>query len=245
MAEEKPFWFRYTFTFDDGVKKVFEARLNPETLIILPPEARSPAAPEWTRLENRRCENCPLSPDKTPHCPIALNMSVLVESFSAILSYETADVLVETAERSVFKRVAVQSGLYSLIGIYMSASGCPVMEPLKPLVRFHLPFSSVDETLYRVSSMYVMAQFLRMNAGLSADWEFEGLKRLFEEVHTVNVGFCHRLHSAIEQDSLVNSVSVLDVFASIGKAPTPKKMAAMRRLFEPYLEGAPGRGRFA
>lgn len=245
MAEEMPISYRYTFTFDDCVKKVFEVRLDSRTLNVLPLQAASAAAPEWTRLEHQRCENCPLRPETTPCCPIALNMAVLVKSFGAILSYEMADVLVEMQERSVFKRVAVQSGLYSLMGIYMSASGCPVMDPLKPLVRFHLPFSSIDETVYRVVAMYVTAQFLRANAGLSADGELEGLARLFTEVHKVNVGFCLRLRGAIDKDALVNSVTILDAFVAIGQPPTPKRLAAVRRLFTPYLEGAPGRGRFA
>ena len=38
MAEALPYlWYRYTFTFDDGVKKVFEARLDPNTLTMIPP----------------------------------------------------------------------------------------------------------------------------------------------------------------------------------------------------------------
>ena len=244
MAEESPLWYRYSFTFDDGVKKVFEARLDPATLTILPPETTSVAPPEWTRLEHHRCENCPLRPESSPHCPIAVNMAALVESFGTIISYETADVLVELQERTVFKRTPVQSGLYSLMGIYMSASGCPVMDPLKPMVRFHLPFSSVDETIYRVVSMYVTAQFLRMNAGLAADWELAEMSRLFDEVHKVNIGFCTRLRSAIKEDALVNSVSTLDVFAAMGQAPTPKRLAALRRYFAPYLDGKPGRGLF-
>lgn len=244
MAEETPVWYRYTFTFDDGVKKVFEVRLDPRTLTVLPPEDAPATAPEWTRLENQRCANCPLRAKTTPRCPIALNMAALVKSFGAILSYEMADVLVEMQERSVFKRVAVQSGLYSLLGIYMSASGCPVMDPLKPLVRFHLPFSSIDETIYRVVTMYVTAQFLRLNAGLSSDGELEGLTRLFTEVHKVNVGFCLRLRGAIDEDALVNSVTTLDAFVAMGRPPTSKRLAALRRLFAPYLEGTSGLGRF-
>lgn len=235
-TEPTPIWYRYTFTFDDGVKKLFEVRLDSQTLEVLPPQGAVTAPPEWTRLEHSQCENCPLDPLKKARCPIAVNMVKVVEGFQDIISYKTADVLVESVERSVFKRVPVQNALYSLIGIYMSASGCPIMDKLKPLVRFHLPFASVDETVYRMTTMYVMAQFLRMKEGLTPDWELAHVSLLFDAVHKVNVGFCQRLKGAIEQDSVVNSVSILDVFANMGKSPTPKRMAAMRVLFAPYLE---------
>lgn len=237
MNEQAPdLWFRYTFTFDDGVKKDFEVRLDARTLTVIPPKpAKTP--PAWTRLGNHRCENCPLKEDAFPHCPIAGNMSAVVEGFADIISYKEAEVLVETAERSMFKRVPVQSALYSLMGIYMSASGCPVMDVLKPLVRFHLPFATVEETYYRVISMYVTAQYLRMKSGLDADWELANVKTLFEEIHTVNIGFSQRLHSAIREDALVNSVSILDVFAHVGKVSTPRRAQALRQIFTSYLEG--------
>ena len=37
----------------------------------------------------------------------------------------------------------------------MALSGCPVLEQLKPMARFHLPFASVEETIYRAASMYL------------------------------------------------------------------------------------------
>ena len=239
MDEAKPYlWYRYTFTFDDGVRKVFEVRLDSKTQSILPiPRDK---IPEWTRLDNRKCGNCPLKSAASPHCPIAVNMTELVESFGDIISYKEADVLVETHERNISRRVPVQNALYSLMGIYMSASGCPLMDRLKPLVRFHMPFATVDETIYRVTTMYVMAQYLRMQSGLVPDWELAGVKTMFEEVHKVNVDFCQRLHSAIAEDSLVNSVSTLDVFAHMAKAPSTKRMGALRQLFEPYLEVTAG-----
>jgi len=45
------------------------------------------------------------------------------------------------------------------------------MDPLKPMVRYHLPFASLDETVYRMVSAVLVAQLIReqrKGAGMAA-----------------------------------------------------------------------------
>ena len=210
MADEKdPIWFRYTFVLDDGRKRVFEVKLDPDTLsIIRNPGMQSP--PEWTTLGYSPCAHCPLPPE-SKHCPIALNFSDVVEAFNDVVSCRSAEVTVESRERKYSKSCSVQEALFPLLGIYMSASGCPSMEPFKPLVRFHLPFSSVEETIYRVISMYVTAQYMRMQSGLRPDWDLKGITDIYAQVNQVNREFCQRLTKAVKEDAVVNAVVILSL----------------------------------
>lgn len=236
MADADPIWFRYTFTLDNGRRRVFEVKLDPQTLMIAPPP-QTPEPPAWTRLDYAACEHCALPPGSR-YCPIAVNIAGVVEEFSDVVSCRNAEVLVETAERSFYKKGSAQEMLFPLIGIYMAASGCPTMEKLRPLTRHHLPFASVDETIYRVITMYVTAQYLRMQQGQEPDWELRGITELYDQINKVNVGFCQRLGKAVKQDVVLNSVVILDAFGSLVKTPSKKGVAALRRIFEPYLKEA-------
>lgn len=241
MSETAPVWFRYTFVAKDGGRKVFEVKLDPQTMRLVPEERGGPP-PDWTRLEVGQCENCPLTPEESPRCPAAVALAGVVEGFRDVLSYEEAQVIAETEGRATAKTAAVQRTLPSLIGLYMACSGCPILEKLKPMARFHQPFSSLDETAYRVVTMYAAAQLVRARAGKEPDWDFEGLRRLYDEINKVNVGFCGRLREAASEDSLFNSIVSLDLFASVIKVPRRGKLEMVLDLFAGYLrdeDGAP------
>ena len=231
--------FRYIFKFSDGAEKTFNVELDPTTLEI----HRSAATPpDWARLDYHPCENCPLDPAETAYCPVALNLAPLVESFSQVLSYEEAKVIVETDERTVSKHTAVQHGLCSLMGIYMASSGCPVLEKLRPMARFHLPFASVEETIYRAASMYLLAQYFRGKKGLPADWPLARFQSLYQEIKKVNAGLAKRLSSAAEKDAPLNAVAHLDIFAIMLQEPTQDNVDPLEVLFEPYLRPDPKGG---
>lgn len=57
----------------------------------------------------------------------------------------------------------MQIGLYSLLGLVMATSGCPHLDFLRPLALHPLPFSSIHETVFRVSSSYLTEQYFREN----------------------------------------------------------------------------------
>lgn len=205
---------RYQFCFDDGTEKEFVVHLDRDTLALVAPERDE--YPDWTRLEFKQCPNCPLSPDESPLCPIAKNISELISFFSDRKSYDVADVRVVTEDR-VYSRdgLPLQKGVSSLIGVFMVSSGCPVLDRLRPMVDTHLPFASTDETTYRVLSMYMLAQYFRMRNGQKSDWSLEGLLAQLREIQTVNTAFCDRLRAVSVEDASINALVILNTFGDM------------------------------
>lgn len=225
--------YRYAFAFADGTVKTFDIALDPETLAI---QNLTPTYPDWARLDYAPCERCPLDRTRTEYCPIAVNMTGLVDSFKNVVSYSEADIVVTTEDRIVFKRTAAQNGLYSILGIYMVTSGCPVLDRLRPMVRFHLPFASIDETVFRSAGMYLLAQYFRKKKGFSAEFEFEGLSKIYREIKRVNTGLHHRLRAASNEDANLNALANLDIFALTFHDSTENSVGTLESIFQVYLK---------
>lgn len=202
----EPLRYRYRFTFPDGTAKRFEISLHRETLELIP--ATEPTKPEWTRLKYHQCENCPLG-DDVDYCPVAVNLATVVETFKDNSSFENTTVTVEAAQRTYQKATTLQKGLSAIIGTCMVTSNCPIMDQLRPNVRFHLPFASSEETIYRAISMYLTAQYFVMQRGGKPDWELKKLAEIYGAVSVVNRGMSRRLSEASAKDANVNAVIIL------------------------------------
>lgn len=231
MAE--PIKFIYTFEIQNGKSSRFELRLERGSLGLIGNERED--LPDWTKLKFHRCSNCPLKKRQHKHCPIAGNLVGIVENFSDLLSHEKARVTVETEERTYQKDTTVHAGLSSMLGIVMTTSGCPVMEPLKPMVRFHLPFASIEETIFRMTSMYLLAQYLRKQEGLPHDWDLSGLAQIYSDVSKANKDFSERLAQAAEKDANVNALVELDVFASMVQLLAEDAISELKPYYSAYL----------
>ncbi len=203
----------YRYYFRDGRGEEFAVLLDTDTLTWIGEKPFNP--PHWTKLEHEQCTNCPFTPEKTPYCPIAINMFHIVERFKEFFSYEDVDVTVTTEERIYRKQTSLQQGLSSLIGIIMVSSGCPRMEKLKPMVRFHLPFASLEETVYRTVAMYLVSQYYLNKSGVSPDLELTGLEELYGAVGEVNTCFANRLREAAKKDANLNALVNLHCFAEM------------------------------
>lgn len=206
---------KYTFKFEDQQKKEFLIQLKEGCYTLAHRELNQ--YPYWTRLEHKQCPHCPLKVQKHTHCPIAKKMTHLIDFFRELPSYQEVDVRIETADRVYSKHTSIQSGVSSLIGVYMVTSGCPVMDKLRPMVHFHLPFANINETTYRVISMYLVKQFLNYKRGEKADWDLEGLAKIYEDVGTVNKFFVERIRNICTNDANLNAVIILDTFANYVK----------------------------
>jgi len=213
LSRNETISYHYIFTFGDGIKKEFDIKLDPVTLNCMQVERRE--IPEWARLEYSKCVNCPLDSSQFEFCPTAAGLAELIDSFKDMISYYEVDVSITTNERNIWKHTSVQEGVSSLLGIYMVTNGCPIMEILKPMVRYHLPFASVEETTYRATSMYLLGQYFRKKKGMEPDWEFKGLTKVYENIKLVNKGMSQRLRDASNEDANVNAIVHLDVFALI------------------------------
>lgn len=206
--------YKYSFTLETGEIKHIQLRLDVNTLdIIMPKPDENPL--DWTLLEFNQCPNCPLNVNEHRYCPIAVNISVLANSFGEFPSYQKSKVCVQTNWRVFVKNTDIQTALSSILGIYMVTSGCPVMDKLRPMVRFHLPFSTLIETQYRAISMYLVAQYLRYKKGKTPDWDLRGLVEMYDDVHKVNLAFSNRLSEASSCDANRNALVMLDNCAAL------------------------------
>lgn len=201
--------YSYNFQFDDGSVKVFELLLDPRSLELR--SGHNPTKPEWAKLKFHQCENCPLG-DDVEYCPVAINLATLIEEFKFNHSTDNAFVVVDGPDRSYVKEATVQKGLSSIMGIVMVTSNCPILDKLRPMVRFHLPFASSLETIYRSVSMYLVSQYLEMKKGGSPDWSLEKLVEIYKEVSKVNKGMWNRLSNAAKLDANVNALIILNSF---------------------------------
>lgn len=169
--------------------------------------------PKWTELDFEKCAVCPLSSDSVSHCPLALSTVRPINDFKASISYEKVKLTVTGPERTYFKECDLQTALSSFMGFLMATSGCPHFEKLRPMARFHLPFSTMEETIFRVVSSYLLGEiiFHRQDPDLS----LKGIVAMYEKIGQVNRQFLQRLYAATTMDSSLNAVVILDGFAQV------------------------------
>lgn len=231
---EKAFEFVYIFRFNDENVKTFRFSLEKETLRFA--SEKKPAPAEWTKLSHCKCENCPLDESISKHCPIAVNLSGIVDEFKNLFSYEKVTVSVITEPRTYSKDTTVQEGLSSMLGLIMATSGCPVMEYLKPMARFHMPFGTLEETTYRMISSYLVAQYLLMKNKMNADWKLDSISEIYAEVGKVNRGFAQRLRDAAKKDADVNALVNLDCFATMVPIVADESLKEISAYFSAYIK---------
>jgi hypothetical protein len=210
-VDEHILWFHFQFTFQTGDRKEILVQLDRKTLNVAHSEAR--AYPPWAELGFLQCPMCPLNKALHQFCPMAVSLVELIDTFKDSISYEDVKVCIRTATRTYLKQTTLQKGLSSLLGILMAASGCPVMDKLKPMVRHHLPFATKEETMYRVISMYLLAQYFRYKRELTPDWELKHLVDLYRDIKLVNKQMSERLAHLDLQDAGPNALVILDWFA--------------------------------
>lgn len=202
---------QYCFTLANGIKKIIDLQLDAKTLDLMV-SARDPL-PSWTNLDFQQCPNCTLTTNTHQHCPLAVSLADIVKEFEDIISYDQIHLDVITKERIVSQKTTAQKGISSLMGLVMATSGCPLTAFFKPMARFHLPLANEKETIYRSTSMYLLAQYFLKNGGKSADFELEGLKKIYENLQIINTTIAKRLTSKTKTDSSLNAIVLLDLFA--------------------------------
>jgi len=225
--------FFYIFRLADGGIKKFDIFLDAKTLNYIPQNKQTP--PEWAKLSYYKCNNCRLDETKHEFCPIASNIGDVVTAFKDSSSYENVFVRVITTARDMSKNTTIQEGLSSLLGIYMVTSGCPVMEKLKPLVRYHLPFATLEESVYRIVSMYLLIQYVLKKKGKTPDWELKKLTDIYENIRLVNAGMSERLKNAATKDASITAVANLDYLASFLPLLIDDTLAVIEESFSSYL----------
>ena len=224
---------RYIFRFNDQKHETIDLRLDAVSLEIV--NKTGGGLPSWAKLDFCQCPHCPLNIASHRFCPVAGSLVDVVARFDKILSYEEIDLEIITSERKVFQHTTAQRGISSLLGVLFPASGCPHTAFFKPMVRFHLPFATRQETIFRATGMFLLAQYYLGTQGRKVDSEMKGLMQIYKNLNILNIHIAKRLRSATQADSPVNAVIVLDVFTQTVPFVIDDQLEEIRYLFEPYL----------
>ncbi len=226
------FWIDYRFHFyNERPDMHFTVLLDKTTMVALPPEESEPQ--EWTRLSFCQCDICPLEPEDGAQCPVAYNISGLAGKFTDVYSIEQAQMVVTVPEREYSKEGKVTEGLRSLIGVYLATSGCPHMSLLKPMARFHLPFASMMETVYRHVGNYLLWQYCKSNDDTQVpDLTLQGLLEKNDKTNMVNRGICKRLEQVTAADANRNALAILGTIALILQQELNTHLESLKPLYD-------------
>ncbi|MCL4216917.1 MAG: hypothetical protein KJ052_07935 [Candidatus Hydrogenedentes bacterium] len=227
--------YQFTHEGQPGRTVSISLELDRETLAHRHP--LSGELPNWTRLEFFQCKGCPLTQETQAHCPAAVSLVDMVDEFRELLSYTQVETRVVTEQREYFRKTTVQRALSSLIGLSMATSGCPILAKFRPMARFHLPFSTREETMFRAAGAYLIAQYYLKKRGEPAELGFDGLRKLYGDIHTINMSLAERLRAAStpDADANVNALVILDLFTQDLPISFKEDLRDLEHLFEPFL----------
>jgi len=220
--------YEYIFIFPDGKQKSFKIALNAVSLSI---NTCPTSPPQWTWLEHHQCIPCSLSAKIHTFCPAALAISSLVTTFQDTVSHKSCVVSCVSLDRTVTKETTIQDGLSSILGLLMATSGCPIMDFFRPLARFHLPFSTVDETIFRVFTTYMLRQYYRRSEGQNSDFELKDIRNQYALVKQVNKGMLERIRDIAQFDADKNAIVTLDSLAQILEMEIDTNLESLQYLF--------------
>ncbi len=224
--------FHYQFEVKEGDCYHIEITIDAESLTRIPMETELP--PDWVALEKDQCPHCPLSSDSHPHCPVAAALSELITHFDRWVSYDELKLTVITNQRRITQVTTAQRAISSLLGLLIATSGCPHTAYFKPMARFHLPLASEENTIYRASSMYLLAQFFLRRQNRTSDEGLGGLRKIYENLHVVNMHIAKRLKHASQSDSSLNAIVLLDSFTNTLPFVIEEHLDEIAYLFKPY-----------
>jgi hypothetical protein len=225
----EPHRIRYRFDLPDGSTKTLEFAFDPVDFRMLKAPPANP--PFWAELGFSRCANCPLDASVHPHCPAALQMTWAVEPLKALVSFDTVGVTVTQAERTMYAQTTAQQAMSSVLGLIMATAGCPWTDHLRPMARFHLPFASEAETVYRSISMFLLAREI---VGAVGPHGFAALEELYRNLHVVNRDMSRRLGAAARTDPARNAMALLDSYTTLLPAALECSLDELRPLFDAW-----------
>jgi len=226
----------YRIKLSKKITEVFEFQLDDQTGDLVLEAPVNP--PAWTALEYQQCSHCPLNKTEQPYCPIALQLNNFLERFHDTSSIDEVEMEVITEERRVLQTVPLQRAIASMLGLVAPTCGCPKAAYMKPMARFHLPLSTEEETLFRVTGMFLLAHHLmEKNTRIKTPANFSGLKAIYEELHIVNRAIASRLRGTTVSDSAKNAIALLDMYTNLMPMMIEDHLPALSDLFSAYYAG--------
>jgi hypothetical protein len=219
----------YKIKSADGSSQSFLVDVNPESFVIKDDDTVE--GPAWTLLENNQCEHCPFNKNEKKYCPVAKNLAQASEAFKDHRSVDKVTVFVKTEERFYGKDTDLQTALFSLFGLTMASSNCSHLHIFKSMARFHLPFSTLQETTVRALGMYLISEYLVSMDKKDHKIEMQGLLNKYDQIAIVNRGIIERIRSLKGGDANKNAIVVLDNFASLLPLEISSGLSEIKPLF--------------
>jgi hypothetical protein len=226
----------YRCWLKDKAETTFEIQLDSDSLRRVGPLPSE--LPKWTELDFKKCPNCRLASTTHPHCPLAVELVDIVPRFDRLLSFDRIETEVITAERTIRVESSVQRVLSSLMGLLFAVSACPWTTFFKPLARYHLPLATTEETMWRVFSTYLLGRHFQAAEGQTPLAEFDDLGAMYDNVQIVNENFAERMRVACQQDSVINALILLDMFAKSVPYAIEDALDEIRPLIVPFFKPA-------
>jgi len=228
MGTPRPIEITYRFQLPDGVQRAHVVRLSRESCAL---EGSSETPPVWTELDRNKCTNCPLDARRSAHCPPARAIASAAEPFKDLVSHTMVSTEVVTEDRNYSKIGSLAAALGSLFGLVMATSGCPHLDFLRPMARFHLPFSTVEETIVRSVSFHLLRRYRAARRSGVESLELSSLGTQYATLATVNLGLADRIRAAGGKDSGRSAVVSLDVFAKMLRMEIRDELPILNEVF--------------
>ena len=228
----EPIVIEYRYRLPSREQATLRLTLDPHTLKPLDP--LPDPLPNWTLLTFEQCGNCPLSAREHPLCPLAARLALLTPLCNKLISYDRLEVEVVTRERTVSAEVSAEQGISSLMGLVSAVSGCPHTVFFRPMARFHLPFATPEETLFRSTGSYLLVEYLRARRGEEPRYDLAGLQDIYDRVIEVNRSVADRLRAASRTDSALNAIVQLDYYAQGMSFSLERSLDQLVELLEPF-----------
>jgi hypothetical protein len=131
----------------------------------------------------------------------------------------------------MYAQTTAQQAMSSVLGLIMATAGCPWTDHLRPMARFHLPFASEAETVYRSICMFLLAREI---AGVHEPDGFAALEELYRNLHVVNRDMSRRLGAATRTDPARNAMALLDSYTTLLPAALESSLDELRPLFDAW-----------
>jgi hypothetical protein len=104
------------------------------------------------------------------------------------------------------------------------------------MARFHLPFATVDEAMFRSVSVYLLRQYFLYQQGKTCDFFLKNVKSYYERIEEVNKGILDRIKHASHLDADRNAIVILNALAQILHMEIDDDLRSLRCLFFPDSE---------
>ena len=103
------------------------------------------------------------------------------------------------------------------------------------MAKFHLPFASREETIWRAASTYLVSLYLESGKTNNTKIEVDGLVNIYKNIQILNDYLVNRIRRASIKDSTVNALVHLDVIAKFLSPNIEDSMEELYNIFEPFL----------